>query len=381
MSRRYLTGSLLVVGAWTLVGLLDVAKAFMLASIRGERPPLAYLVAGHLPYWYGWAILTPLVAFLVARFPLGREWRRSVPIHAAASVILGSLHLLASAVFLHTIASRYRPAWFTPGTTAGRMIGQFFDTLTVVEILVYWAIVGVVAAWTYYDRSRQKEILAERLRTEAARLQLTAADARLRALRHELEPHFLFNTLNSVAGMVRTGRGHDSLEVLVLLSELLRETMGEQRSHEISVRDEVALLRKYLEIQRIRFADRLSVEIEVDPAVEKALVPSFILQPLVENAVRHGLERHTERGCIEVTARRLDGRTELVVRDQGAPRLDRENPVSVRGIGLTNTRERLHRLYGKAGTFELSRGEHGETTARICLPFHTSALAPAAQLD
>jgi hypothetical protein len=375
MSRKGWNTVLFAVGAWTLVGLLDVAKALLLATARGETPELGYLIAGNMPGWYGWALLTPLVAWLVSRYPLGPGWRRSVPVHAVASVLLGTSHLTASAVFFHRVVAYYRPPWFDPAATVGRTVGQFFDALFVVEVLEYWALVGVLTAWAFYDGARRKELLVERLRTEATRLQLVAADARLRSLRHELEPHFLFNALNAVGSLVRTGRGRDAVHVVALLGDLLRAALASEQPHEVTVRDEVALLGKYLEIQRVRFADRLSVLVRVEPDVEDALVPAFILQPLVENAVRHSLERHADCGSIEVRGRREGGVTELVVRDTGGPPRASGQDISY-GVGISNTRERLLRLYGPAAAFELSHTGAGATTAVVKLPFHTLPVEP-----
>jgi sensor histidine kinase YesM len=208
-----------------------------------------------------------------------------------------------------------------------------------------------------------------RLQAETARLHAQLADARLGALRAQLNPHFLFNTLHAISSLVeRDPRG--VRRMIARLSELLRYSLEESNEQEIPLRQELAFLDRYLEIMRIRFQGTLEVTVDVDPEVQDALVPNLVLQPLVENAVKHGVSKLEGAGRITISARRSGDRTIMTVHDNG-PGFGEADAPGDEGVGLRNTRERLAQLYGAAQGLSLREPPEGGLVAEIIVPFHT----------
>jgi two-component sensor histidine kinase len=227
------------------------------------------------------------------------------------------------------------------------------------NIPIYWVIVSIVHALTYYRRSQERE-------RRALELEARLADAKLQALRMQLQPHFLFNTLNAISTLVhRDPRAAD--EMIGNLSELLRATLDTSEP-EIPLRQELDFLDRYLEIQQVRFGERLRIEKEIDAGALEAQVPTLILQPLVENAVRHGIEPHTTPGLVRIAARRDGAVLRLRIQDNGAP--VKQGPKSREGIGLPNTRSRLQEMYGNMGRLTLSSASDGGFTVDLEIPYH-----------
>jgi LytS/YehU family sensor histidine kinase len=223
---------------------------------------------------------------------------------------------------------------------------------------MYGVIVSVNHAIDYYRKYHERTV-------HTLELEKHLAEARLQALLRQLKPHFLFNTLNGIASLMHTDvQAADRM--LVRLAELLRLTMSHPGQPLTGLREEIAFIEKYLEIERIRFRDRLSVKIDVDPAALDAQVPSLILQPLVENAIRHGIEPHARPGRIELSVRREPGAIVLTVRDNGAG--EPPGGFTREGIGLGNTRARLRELYGERHSFQLANHPEGGLVVRLSLP-------------
>jgi len=208
-------------------------------------------------------------------------------------------------------------------------------------------VLGAVLAFEFYRRYHERALLA-------AQLERSLADARLHALELQLQPHFLFNTLNAIAGLVRNGRKEQAVTMIAGLADLLRYSLDHAGRQRVPLAEEIGMLSRYLEIENARFPDRMSFTISVAEGAERAAVPILILQPLAENAVRHGIARTATVGSIEVDARRDGERLQIRMRNSGC--LD---AAPVDGIGLKNTRERLANLYGGAGHFELSQRDGG----------------------
>jgi signal transduction histidine kinase len=346
----------LVVAGWTAFALFFASQS-MLADVYAGRPVAA---ARSLTAWltcaYVWAALTPLVVGLARRFPLsGAGWPRSVAVHAAAGLGVTFVQLVAYEA-IRQLTWGSTPAGVTP-------LGAFWR-LVVVEahsgFAIYWSIAGIAHAIETSRAKRRREL-------EASRLETLLATVRLDALRMQLHPHFLFNTLNTISVLMR--RDVDAANrMLVRLSGLLRVALANSDSHEVALRDELEFLRNYLEIERTRFHDRLSVRIEADPATLDARVPNLILQPLVENAIKHGVAPRSTAGVVEVSAARRDGSVELTVRDNG-PGLP---PGGGRaGIGIANTRARLEGLYGPASHLELADAPGGGAVVTVSIPFRS----------
>jgi two-component system, LytTR family, sensor kinase len=242
------------------------------------------------------------------------------------------------------------------------------------DFVVYIAVLAAGFARDYFRRLQARHDEAVWLEAQAARLEAQLAEARLAALRAQLDPHFLFNTLNAVSSLVATDpRG--VRRMITRLSALLRHTLDDSARPEAPLADELALLTQYVEIMEIRFEGRLMVETRVDPAILDALVPTLILQPLVENAIRHGISKLplATVGHVVVTGERAGDDVVLSVRDNGPPVDDVAALARAGGVGLRNTRERLAQLYGPPHTVTLAAADDGGVLARITLPYHTPA--------
>jgi two-component system LytT family sensor kinase len=236
-------------------------------------------------------------------------------------------------------------------------------------VILYWSIVGIQHGVNYYRKFEEREKLA-------AQLENQLAQARLSALKMQLHPHFLFNTLNAIVVLVRQHRAEEADEMLTNLSELLRETLEGWETQEVPLRREVELINLYLDIQRVRFQDRLTVEMSLSPATLNALVPSLLLQPLVENAIRHGVSKTSAPVRIELKSNLRNSFLELQVCDDG-PGVSREvsGESSGNGVGLSNTRARLQQLYGERQSLRLGGRAGGGTIATVVLPYHPEEAA------
>jgi two-component system, LytTR family, sensor kinase len=311
---------------------------------------------------YIWALLTPLIIWLARRFPVTRRnWVRPALFHTCCAVFFA---LLVSAVFtcLYQLIFANTDAPFSPA--------KFYQNFIVLNarfyLPKYWIIVGLVYTFDYYRKYQEREL-------KAAQLETRLAQSQLEALRTQLHPHFLFNTLNSIAVLM-----HEDIEaaehMLLQLSSLLRLALSKNQAHEIPLKQELEFLERYLEIEQMRFQDRLTVRLDVDPAALTALVPQLIFQPLVENALKHGLADREANGLIEIGAHRRNGQLALQVRDNG-PGVAVEAETLVEGVGLSNTRARLEYLYGRASRLELCNAAEGGLLVTTTIPFHTGSPA------
>jgi hypothetical protein len=400
--RQNLTLWSLLLGIW---GLLMLAFAGQL--VFTSNLPVSEAMAITFRDWVPWLILAPVAAWLAARFPL--EWQKlhmSIPVHVVACM----LAVLACEFFPRPGPAnpqpprgppwmRPNPQWNPgdplqprpgypgpnrpgnpdypplrpnrpgmdsegpPGTPESRrLLAPGLILRARFNIPIYWVIVSLAHALRYYRRSRERELSARELEAR-----LTAA--KLEALRMQLHPHFLFNTLNAISTLVhRDPNAAD--EMIANLSELLRATL-DTTEQEIPLRAEFEFLDRYLEIQRARFGERLQVEKRIAPGLLNALVPTLILQPVVENAIRHGIEPRTGQGLLWLEASSEGGRLELVVRDNGAGLEGETAPA--KGIGIANTRARLAELYGAAASLSLANAPEGGCEVRLVLPYHENA--------
>jgi signal transduction histidine kinase len=248
--------------------------------------------------------------------------------------------------------------------TFGYLVKKLALHYVVMCVLMYWFVVFAHLGWHYYRRFREREL-------QAAELQQKLVEARLEALRMQLNPHFLFNTLHAVSALIH----EDPNAADRVLSELLRLSLDQSKPQEVPLSEELAFLDRYLEIEQTRFADRLQVEKEVEPETERALVPYLILQPLVENAIRHGIEPREDTGRLAIRAHRSNGTLQLRVSDNGAGLPEEKGTPLREGIGLSNTRSRLQHLYGDGYRLELVSAPGGGLEARIDIPYRTTALS------
>ena len=326
-----------------------------------------------MPWWWTWAVLTPVVFYLAARLRLDRPgWPRALVVHVFAAVALSLLHLtVVGVLYWHTTTVPALP-YLAPNArrllaTPLGQVEAFANGYLMVNVMTYGAIAVAWYAREFRRSMRERERASATLEVRAAALEANMHEARLNALRMELNPHFLFNALNAISGLVRRRDETKAVEMLASLGELLRLTLEREVGHEVSLGRELELLDLYLDIERTRFSDRLRVEVDIEPAARDALVPSFVLQPLVENAVRHGIAKSADRGWIRIAARVADHHLDIEIADTG-PGIADAPPGE--GVGLRNTRARLSQLYGSSAVLRLDRGPAGGTIARLSLPAH-----------
>ncbi len=345
--------ALVSVPASLALAVIQAAQQVVTADSTAPRPFLEVLWR-ILPAWALLGALAPAVAWAVGRWRL--DFRaRAVVIHAAAAAAFALVHALALA------AVKTLRGGGSPGFLVALQSSLFYNF--VADLLVYWAVAAVVQALSDSRSLRQQE-------ADAMALQARLAEARLEALRAQLQPHFLHNVLNGAAMLAREGRAEETVAVLARLGELLRYLLRPGGGAAAPLRDELDFLRRYLDLERLRLGERLQVHLELDPAVSAVEVPSMLLQPLVENAVRHGVAPRPGGGSVRVRAARQGDALLLEVRDDG-PGLGPPGgaPGDVAGLGLRITRDRLAQRYGAAARLDLRTHPDGGCEARVTIPW------------
>jgi signal transduction histidine kinase len=358
---------LAVVALWSLIGLLDAGQLYFSMEWQGRPEPFLRCLKWSLPEYWVWAALTPLILFLSRRFPpgAGRLAATGEPAPRGRRAI-AAFHLLVSLGFLWVLDPPK-----TPGLTFGAYYLRGFLRWFLVENLFYWAVLGAGTAWEYARRMRERELRATQLESQLVQ-------AQLQALRMQLHPHFLFNTLHAVSVLVRKGDDQAAVRMIAGLSDLLRLALDSAGAHEVPLRQEIDFVERYLAIEQIRFRDRLEVAVALAPETVDALVPNMLLQPLVENAVRHGVARAAFGSKISIQAQRVDGKLEIRIRDTGPG--PHGSVVSGSGVGLSNARERLSRLYGTEHELRLEPGSAGGALVVLRLPFRHDPAATAQEV-
>jgi len=353
-SRRSIPVWALVSAAWLGPAILAAFQSYVQGRIGNREPATMRSLVWEGGDWLIYALLTPAVFWFARRFPLERgTMARRVPLHLLAAVALcagwaGGGIVLSLALF---------------GSTpyGGGVVGWFFTSLPF-GVAVYFAVLGVEHAAYYFVQARERE-------TQAARLAAQLADARLGALRMQLQPHFLLNSLNAITVIVRDRDTATATRMLEQLGDMLRRVMRSDRPQEVTLAEELEFVRQYLAIEEVRFPDRLRPVFDVDPALLSAAVPEFLLQPLVENAIRHGLARRVGATLLRIAARREGDDLAISVTDDGpGPEGTTEEPPE--GVGLGNTRERLATLYGDRAGLTLTRTPEGGAAVIVRLPWH-----------
>lgn len=340
---------LLIAATCLVPALLNTVTTFLTSRFtgRGTTDWRAVIFAGAL--WLTFGALTPIPYLLARRYPL----RREVIVKAVLAHLTGALVLCiawsSSGVLLAFLLNR-RPAQ----ETLLRYFAYWVLTNLPWSVFLYFTVLGCIHAFTYYREARERE-------SQQARLAAQLAEARLGALRMQLNPHFLFNSLNAITVLVRDQKAVDAAKMLELLSGILRQVLQSGKRQLITLDEELRFIEKYLAIEQVRFSDRLQVRWSIDEMLRDVLVPEFILQPLVENAVRHGVAKHSQPGLIDIAVSAANGEILLTVRDNGPGYY----PVSENGVGLANTRARLVTLFGTAAHLEVSNAEGGGTIATV----------------
>lgn len=353
MNRFTLKVAMAVVGVWTAVALITTSHLYVMTELEGETFDWTRALVQQFGQWYLWAAATPLVVWLAHRIQRsGLKRVTAISIHVAATLLIASAQIVLTALI----------AWAT--MDVGEMPPWPFWKLCLgltytlhLHVLVYGAIVGVTYAYDNYTRASQLE----------GRL----ASAQLEALRAQLQPHFLFNTLHGIAGLVRNGENAAATNMIAGLSDLLRASLDNSGRQLVPLEEELEFIGRYLEIQRMRFSDRLSVSIDASPETHGALVPNLVLQPLVENALRHGIANRAGAGTVVIRARCEDNWLCLSVLDDGPGLGSKSASANGGGIGLTNTRARLEQLYGDAFRFDVRDRDSGGVETALAIPLRT----------
>ena len=354
---------------WTFLGLLQAARLYFVYYSDGVQLiswPQAMTWA--LADWYIWGLLSFVVVPVTRRTSFrGSTWPRDLIIHLALALGIGALQL---AIY----AAVYAPlgTWFEHqvGTSLGRTYLSLYEDLLRSKlhgaVLTYFLIAFVAFALRYAAQYRAAEQRRQKLETRLVQAQLDA-------LKMQLHPHFLFNTLNAITALIHSDP--DAADRMIArLAELLRATLDSEAVQEVPLRQELEFLEGYLDIQRMRFGPRLSIHLEVAPDTLDAFVPHLILQPLVENAVMHGIAPRSEPGTVGVHARRSGGRLQIEVCDDGDGFLPGEHVAGSAGRGLANTRDRLRQLYGELQEFTVENDAVAGVRVRIDIPFHRAPL-------
>ena len=356
---------------FTAIGLANAAQIYLAASLGDDPIGWRLALVQTLPFWWVKAALVPLVIVAARRLPpLGRGWWWRTPSHLLFSLAFAATPLVVGGALIVALYPQYGPL--------GTALGELFSAFFVAGVSIYWLLLAAVHALEYYERYRERELQAARLAQRSSQLEASLATARLAALRMQMNPHFLYNTLNSVSVLAMRGEGQRVVRMLDELAGLLRLTL-ERTDRLVSLEDELELIDRYLRLELVRFGDRLQVRRSISPAARLAQVPSLLLQPLVENALKHGVGATPGPVEIEIEAWVEDGRMKIRVRDSG-PGFD-SSAEHGSGVGLKNTRLRLRAIYGEEASLTLSLpGEGGGAEVRVDLPYtrHERGLESAA---
>ncbi len=348
--RRALLRLAWIWGAWTLYALFSASQSYLSRAYAQPvdfKPAFLYSLLES----YTWAVLTPFVLWLGGRFLIRKQnYWYTIPLQIVCAIAFAVIHTQVFVRLLPMIGYRTSP----------QMVASLFRARLHSDLLTYWVLVGLSHALGYYRKYQEREL-------KATQLEARLVQAQLQALKMQLQPHFLFNTLHAISALV-----HKDVEaadrMITRLSEFLRITLDSVGVQEVALKTELESLDKYLEIEQVRFGSRLTVVRSVAPEVLDLLVPNLILQPLVENAVRHSIAPRAAGGRIEIRARLENGNVVIDVVDDGPG-----SPAGSyrEGVGLTNTRARLQQLYGAAQTLDLRSGRGFRV--RLSLPAHASA--------
>ncbi len=321
---------------WTLLGSSFGVRSYISARQSNVDVSLKVMVSAYLTDFYLWGLVSPLIFRLAKRYELLKHLPRNLLIHLVLSAVLSFLVLSTAAVVFWYVG--FPNLKFTPtlwDMYRGTALSAFYFHTS---LTIYWTTLIVAHASQYYRGLKEGE-------TKAAQLETQLAQAQLRALEMQIHPHFLFNTLNSIAALL-----HQDVEaadrMIARLGDFLRLTLKRSNDQIINFAEELEFLKCYLDIERTRFHDRLVVEVEVEPEALEVRVPNLILQPIVENAIRHGIARQTNSGRISIRAYTRQERLVMQIEDNGPGLRPNGGPTSTSGIGLSNTRARLKQFYG-----------------------------------
>lgn len=344
---------------WCGIGLFDATQNVVSMRSEGMHHAWRYLFLTLLLAWLPWALATPVVLRLARRYPL-LPLRRLLSwfVHLAACVTIGAIYAAWVSLLERLMNPWLAPQWPQP------FVGAFrykFDNGLLSFVILYATILAV----GYVLDSRERLVRQE---TETARLSEQLSKAQLSALRQQIEPHFLFNALNAISGLVREKRNEDAVSMIAGLSRFLRRTLEGSNRQEVPLAEEMEFLEEYLDIQKVRFGDRLRLSVEVDRELLPAQVPSLILQPMVENAIKHGISKRAQGGAVRISALRSNGMLTLSVYNDG-PALPDAWEKTPGAIGISNLRTRLQGLYGNRFSLSMRDQQPDGVQVTVSVPF------------
>lgn len=347
---------------WTMIGLAFAGQSYLARAESGSPIPWRFALGRNLIDWYVFAVLALPVVWLARRIPVEfADWRRRLTVHLAASIVFSMLWMVLRALLVTELE-------LTEGQGSFEFWVAFKHALVATFFfngLLYWVIISVTHTVRFYRRDREREV-------RTAELENRLTHARLQALQMQLNPHFLFNTLHAISSLMH--KDVNAAEgMLIRLGDLLRYALESTGEQEVTLRQELDFLERYVEIEKTRFGDRLCVETRIAPATLDALLPNLLLQPIIENAIQHGIEPHARPGRIELSAERRGDSLRVEVRDNGDGLPGGGRPEE--GIGLSNSRARLQQLYGEQAQFELNNAPGGGLAVTIGVPWRTAAKA------
>ncbi len=351
---------MLLFGFWTALGIFFSVQSVLTYTNQGREVTWTAPLIYQLGYWYTWALMLPSITWIVHRNPLDdRRRKQSIVRVVAATIIIAPVQFVIASlirlsglyVFSVIDAERYSAML---SSIRGQVLTSSFDSA-----LTYWTIAGIIYAYYYYRALKEREVSSSRLET-------SLAEARLNNLRAQIQPHFLFNTLNSISALV-TQDAAGAEKMIARLSELLRLSLDGSRKKTVSVRSELAFVGRYLEIEQTRFQDRLSISIDFETGIAECDMPPILLQPLVENAIIHGIAPYESDGSIDVRAFGTENILVFTITDSGAG-FDESASGFREGIGIKNVRSRLEQLYGRRASLQFIFPEEGGFEARVSIP-------------
>jgi two-component system, LytTR family, sensor kinase len=355
--QRRLTTWMLIATVWLGLGLIDASQTVFPMRALGMHHAWVRLFVTQVAAWLPWVLATPVIVHFARGYPPFRPPRaRGIAVHLTAIIVMN----LTSATWVAWLNLVFDP-WLQdggPGPYLKLWVSKAaYGGLT--ALVVYAFIVTITLALD----SRARIALAQ---AETARLSAQLSKAQLDALRQQMNPHFMFNTLNAISGLVRDQRYDAAVTMVAGLSDFMRRTAQDNKRPQVALAEEVEYLKRYLEIQQVRFGERLQASMQIDADALPVLVPILMLQPLIENAIKHGIEKRVQGGVIRTTAARSEDRLHLRIYNDGPQALPDE--VGTTGIGLSNLRSRLQILYGADFRFELRSAPEGGTEVLLDLP-------------
>ena len=346
-----------IAALWCAGGLFDASQTVLVMYAEGRHHPWPPLFATQLASWLPWALATPLVIDLARRYSINRDVRvLTVAVHLAALIALSVVSEAWSALL---------QVLFNPwGNRQWPTFVDTFKTTLVFQALTFLIAYALILTVTYLADARERIV---RQGAETARLNEELSKAQLAALRGQMEPHFMYNTLNSIAGLVRDQHGDQAVSMIVGLSEFLRRASQDSLRSQVSLAEEVEYLQRYLDIEKVRFGDRLQIAVKIPHDLLTAQVPSLLLQPLAENAIKHGIAKLSGGGTVRIAGARRNGSLRLTVTNDVLD-MPANRDAAPLGVGMANLRTRLRILYGDESDLQLTRIDAGVEVA-VTLPF------------